>query len=435
MKTRHYRQARHVAYVIGVFTLMTMMIACGTSPAPDMPGLSTAVPSTQAVELQLFTPSNDAESDKALAPLLEGFTRQNPGITIKIEHFNGWPHEQIAQLVKDGKPPDLMLANDVFISYVVEHDLMLNMREFIASDVQFSTADIRPNAMQGSMVFGKPDPYAMPIALDTNAIVYNKEMFRKAGLPDPTPQWTWDDMIAMCKRIQETNAGVTCLGWANASFVYYWYPWVRGYGGDVMNADHTQATFSSPETTQALQRFTELWTKHHIAQSVDEGQIDCVQTRKCAIGLASVGGLVTTKASYKFDYGYQSLPSGPKGRFTPLNTSLVGIIKGTQHAEQAWKFVKYVLSPEVQGSMSPTEASISVLKSIRIKSAQLEAFTRDLDTAERVPVFPAACGNYYFGDLQSVTQNVINNTIKGFVKLEDALKQADSRMNACLVVK
>jgi multiple sugar transport system substrate-binding protein len=421
--------------LLGALAIMISSIACGSSAAPDMPGLSTAVPAKESAELVLFMGGTAGEQDKVLAPVLEGFTRQNPGITIKIEHFNAWPHDQIAQLVKDGKPPDLMFADDVFITYVVDHDLMLNMREFIAADMQFKVSDIREAAMQGGMVFGKPDPYAMPMTLDTTALVYNKAMFRKAGLPDPKPEWTWDDLIAMCKRIQETNPSVTCLGWANGSFVQYWYPWVRGYGGDVLNADHTQATFSSPETTQALQHFTELWTKHHIAQSVDEGAIDCVETQKCAIDLVNANSISSLKGRYKFEYGFQSLPSGPKGRFTPLNVGLIGIIKGTQHGEQAWKFVKYLLSPEVQSGMVGSGQAIPVLKSMQVNAPDLEVFTRDLDTAQRVPVFPATCGNYYFGDLQSVTQNVINNTIKGFVKLEDALKQADSRMNACLVVK
>lgn len=64
---------------------------------------------------------------------------------------------------------------------------------------------------------------------------------------------------------------------------------------------------------------------------------------------------------------------------------------------------------------------------------ELQPLVGELDRAVCVPVFPDACGSYYFGDLQSLLQNASNNIIKGYVMLEDAVKQADSRLNTCLL--
>ena len=51
---------------------------------------------------------------------------------------------------------------------------------------------------------------AVPADIDSLAVVYNKALFKKAGVPFPKAGWTWDDFVATAKRL--TNAGQGVFG-------------------------------------------------------------------------------------------------------------------------------------------------------------------------------------------------------------------------------
>ena len=47
--------------------------------------------------------------------------------------------------------------------------------------------------------------YGVPALVDNLAVVYNKDLFAKAGLTEPGPDWTWDELVADAKAL--TDAG------------------------------------------------------------------------------------------------------------------------------------------------------------------------------------------------------------------------------------
>jgi len=50
----------------------------------------------------------------------------------------------------------------------------------------------------------------------------------------------------------------------------------------------------------------------------------------------------------KFDIGFAPLPKGPVGRRSVINGLADSIWIGTKHPEEAWKWVKFLASPEAQ---------------------------------------------------------------------------------------
>lgn len=52
----------------------------------------------------------------------------------------------------------------------------------------------------------------IPALVDNLALVYNKQLFAKAGLAAPTPQWTWTDFQNAAAKL--TNTPQKQFGWA-----------------------------------------------------------------------------------------------------------------------------------------------------------------------------------------------------------------------------
>ena len=84
----------------------------------------------------------------------------------------------------------------------------------------------------------------------------------------------------------------------------------------------------------------------------------------------------------KFDIGFAPLPKGPVGRKSVINGLADSIWVGTKHEEEAWKWVKFLASPEAQKIVAgfgvvfpaiPEAAEISV-KQMAAKGADVSAF-------------------------------------------------------------
>ena len=43
----------------------------------------------------------------------------------------------------------------------------------------------------------------VPALVDNLAVVYNKTLFAAAGLPEPPPDWTWDELVADAKKLTD----------------------------------------------------------------------------------------------------------------------------------------------------------------------------------------------------------------------------------------
>jgi multiple sugar transport system substrate-binding protein len=87
----------------------------------------------------------------------------------------------------------------------------------------------------------------------------------------------------------------------------------------------------------------------------------------------------------KFDIGFAPLPKGPLGRKSVINGLADSIWIGSKHQEEAWKWVKFLASPEAQrivggyGVVFPAiaEAAEISMKRMAAKGADVSAFVEE----------------------------------------------------------
>jgi multiple sugar transport system substrate-binding protein len=73
-----------------------------------------------------------------------------------------------------------------------------------------------------------------------------------------------------------------------------------------------------------------------------------------------------------FDWAVAPFPKGPAGRATLVNSAGIVIGAGTAHPDEAWKFVRYVVSPEGQSVLASLGFAIPVTASVATGPAYLE---------------------------------------------------------------
>jgi sn-glycerol 3-phosphate transport system substrate-binding protein len=200
--------------------------------------------------------------------------------------------------------------------------------------------------------------YSMAFNSSTPILFYNKDHFKKAGLPDKAPT-TWDEVEAMAKKLQ--SAGVKC------AFSSAWPSWVlvenmHGYH-DQPFADHSNG-FDGLATTLKINGPFGIKMMELLARGAKEGWFTYGGRLNKAEALMTSGecGIFTTSSAY-----IGNLSRASEGKFTwgtgflprlagfPQGNSIIGgatlwVMKGAKPEEYKGvaQFFKYVASTENQ---------------------------------------------------------------------------------------
>ncbi len=424
------------------FSLLLAGTAACSALAPTPPPSPTPAEPLVLQVLTIDTPPISQVYDI----LTQAFARLHPEVTIIKVPLTTDPAQQIASLAQTNNVPDVIWTIDALTPSFVDAGLLLNMNELASVDRTFKRDDINPDALAAGNGQEKQGLYMIPAVMESVQMFYNKNMFQKAGVPYPDANYTWDELIAACKKIQETSVNVKCLGYPNSaipdpSWWAYLVPWIRGYGGDVLSADGKVSTLSSPESLAGLQAYTDLWTKDQIASN-PQIRGNCFVSEHCAVIFNVVGGigLLQQRIGDSFSWDVQVIPALPKGRFTGTGTYGYGISSSARRPQLAWDFIKLLATPDVQRTILAQRAGMPVLKSLSgaaaldthgTPPANMQAFITGSRYGLYPHAYPTACGNFYSGLVQSAISEAFKAVLEG-AQVDTAFRQADRKIQDCL---
>jgi len=124
-----------------------------------------------------------------------------------------------------------------------------------------------PVARDGTMLGGHS--YAYPCNVWWSLIAYHKDLFDKAGLPHPKPDWTWDDFVETARKltIRDPESGRAeqfgLLGIDGVEMAF-------NFGADFLNETGTRCIFYGSEAVEAIQLSIDLREKHHASPTASE---------------------------------------------------------------------------------------------------------------------------------------------------------------------
>src|SRR5262249_26455610 len=106
-------------------------------------------------------------------------------------------------------------------------------------------------------------------------LYYNKDVFAKASVAEPTTDWTWDDFVSTAQKLTVRNGDQTTQ-WG-AALGYFtgwdggWEMLVAGRGGKLFDANFnpTKLYFDAPQVIDSLQWIQDLVYKYKVAPSQD----------------------------------------------------------------------------------------------------------------------------------------------------------------------
>lgn len=221
--------------------------------------------------------------------------------------------------------------------------------------------EFSPGALDALTVNGKV--YGFPFhGWDTSPVMfvnYNAELFDEAGLPYPTYDWTWDDLIQMGQRLTRSGGarGQWGIDFGRSGFIGHWQPLLYAFGGRMYAPDRSESFVNSPEAAAAFEFLKRLDTEYgiHAPPDLIVNKIGFV-TGQVAMTTNWHQSAVAMADYVRFENGITILPRGPQGYgFHPsLTVHSIGINARSPHVKEAWDFIHWMLtSPEALQAMGP----------------------------------------------------------------------------------
>jgi multiple sugar transport system substrate-binding protein len=289
---------------------------------------------------------NEAEARKKATDAF--FKKYYPNMTVKYDITPGLDNYflKLQAQIAGGSSPDYMLMHETRALAYSAQGLLLPL-----DDLQ------KANPMPG-----KPEDYAgleaakykgksyvWPATFANYAILYNKDLFDKVGVPYPKDEWTWQDLLDTGKKFTKSpdtwglSGMVDDPGWLAG-----WYPLLKAHGGETFDEMDTQCLLNTPEGVQTFDFLRELWcNKVHptpAAAKQVSGYAMFLEGR-VAMCYFYTGFVSDVMANRKggFKLGLVALPKGPKGRFIRIGGSSYAIPKGSKYPDIAWELMRYQL--------------------------------------------------------------------------------------------
>jgi multiple sugar transport system substrate-binding protein len=375
----------------------------------------------------------------AFKTLVAEFNRTHPSITVNSQFYGNSDYalQKVLAAIAGGKPPDISYLYGSWAPNIATNPQLVPLNKFIDSDPSFNWNDFFPAerkvATVGNSIIG------VPALVDNLALVYNKTLFKQAGIPLPTATWTWSDFENAA--IKLTNSAKKQFGWAyvnDASEDTVWRYWAMLWqaGGSILSPDGKQAGFNSAAGVKALTLLQQLTARHTIY--LDDGSDNYLNVfNNGHIGMLWTGPWDLAQiVQAKVNYGVTILPADQNHQTISGPDNWVMFNNGSAREQAAWTFLKWLTSPAIDlqwvtltGDL-PIRASVSKLPGFKKFSAKypgIAVWAANLNNATQ-----ARPQITKYPKISTAMGQAVQSVLLGKAAPKDALNQAAQQVNGIL---
>jgi multiple sugar transport system substrate-binding protein len=301
--------------------------------------------------------------------IVADFQAQHPNITVKVE-VSDWEAywEKLKTMLAASTPPDLFAMDAPLYLDYQSRGVLKNLQPYLDQNPDL-LKDVYPQTLEAYKL--ADGYYGLPRDFQTIVLFYNKDMFDAAQVAYPTADWTYEDLRSAAKKLTlDTNSDGKIEQYGFYSDLWdmelIWSEALWAYGGDILSADHTQTLIGEPPARQAWQVFYDMmFTDKSMPDTTTAAQFGGDPFQAGAAAMTTIGHwAVPGYNAVTFKWDVAPMPKGPAGAATSVNSAGFVLAQGSKHPDEAFEFIKFVLSPAGQTRLTELGFAIPVLKSV-----------------------------------------------------------------------
>ena len=359
---------------IAAAALIVPLAACGgygnggTATAEGIPAKGT----DDGTEITLWTRS---PLERQAKNVVEAYNKSHKN-QVKLEIIpNDDMEGKVGGASQTDSLPDILAGDVVRIPYWASEGIFTDITK------QIDGLDNKADLQQGHIEAGTVDgaEYTLPFITDVSVMVWNKNLYKEAGLdPEQGPK-SIDQFVEQAKKVAALNkdgvAGSYLAGQSGGALVFDLFPSVWADGESVMNKDGSEATLDNDSMKGVLDAYKELANTTNGLGAGSKEETGATWTAPFANGKIGVMPYPNTSTAALFDaekdggfeVGVAPIPGTKEGKTsTFLGGDAMGISKDSKHVAQAWNFLYWLMQSDAQkevfADQGDTASNIQTLK-------------------------------------------------------------------------
>lgn len=359
---------------IAAAALIVPLAACGgsgnggTATAEGIPAKGT----DDGTEITLWTRS---PLERQAKNVVEAYNKSHKN-QVKLEIIpNDDMEGKVGGASQTDSLPDILAGDVVRIPYWASEGIFTDITK------QIDGLDNKADLQQGHIEAGTVDgaEYTLPFITDVSVMVWNKNLYKEAGLdPEQGPK-SIDQFVEQAKKVASLNkdgvAGSYLAGQSGGALVFDLFPSVWADGESVMNKDGSEATLDNDSMKGVLDAYKELANTTNGLGAGSKEETGATWTAPFANGKIGVMPYPNTSTTALFDaekdggfeVGVAPIPGTKEGKTsTFLGGDAMGISKDSKHVAQAWNFLYWLMQSDAQkevfADQGDTASNIQTLK-------------------------------------------------------------------------
>ncbi|MFA5094311.1 MAG: sugar ABC transporter substrate-binding protein [Candidatus Omnitrophota bacterium] len=287
------------------------------------------------------------EEIEIITATINNWQKTHPDIQVKLEHipFGSYVSKILTEIAGRAAPDIIAAEVNMFVSFA-DKDVFLDLNPYMEKDPTFNLGDFFPEVVDRYTVNGK----VLAIPRDTApmaCIYYNKKLLDEAGVPYPSDDWNWDDLLEMAKKLTKYDKDGKVVQYGFYSDM--WPNFVLCNGGKISDdiKHPKRCLLGSQASMGGLQFLVDLSQKYKVSPTSSTfrnqglGVIQMFMMQRVAMFHSGIWETPIVRKIKDFDWDVAMFPKGPTGvrKFATGGTGY-GILNSTKYPQEAWEVLK-----------------------------------------------------------------------------------------------
>ena len=214
--------------------------------------------------------------------------------------------------------------------------------------------------------------YALPMSADASVLLWNKRLFKEAGLDPEKGPTTWAEIKEAAGKVDALGGDVNGFYFAGACGgcnAFTFMPLIWASGGDILVDDGKRAALDSPQMFDAINFYRDLVANDYVPESAktDSGKNFFGGFATDNIGLSPIGAFAIGNLVKNYptvEFGVTFLPGKDGGKASFAGGDNFVVTADRDNLDAAKEFLEFVYSIEGQtllakGGSLPTRGDIA----------------------------------------------------------------------------
>lgn len=369
--------------------------------------------------------------EETLEKMYEAFHEEYPNITVQIETigYDDYFTQMQTRVAGDSAPDCYELNIENFAAYA--------NKGVLAELTDIDASAYNETALSAFNVDGKQ--YGVPGNFSNVVLIYNKDLFDKAGVDYPTNDWTWDDALAAAEAIRALDENT--YGIFQPITFNEFFKVAAQFGGSILNEDKTAFTINSEANVKAAEMMISKILDSN-AQPTEEqmsgmGDWDLFQSGRLGMIPTGIWAFATFAEGCDFDWDICVEP-GQEQKATHFFSNALVVNGKSEKQEAASCWINWLASSETAAQMRidagwdlPAISNEDVLASYLeiTPPANRQAVFDSLDSLIVAPIIED------YAMMSDIVTGKLTEAASGKITAQEALDAAQSECEAQIALQ